>query len=319
MTKPTTVFDDTELRDNSNIAVLDIGSNSFHLVVARVESGVVHVLHKNKLKVRLADGLDENMILSDAAIARGLEALKEIEQSLQNFELDAVRIVATYTIRNAQNAEDSIEPALKILSYPIEIICGEEEARMIYSGVINTTTINEPTLVIDIGGGSTEFVIGDGSDPLLAKSLNIGCVSFTNKYFADSEMTVGSFDKAIEAAKVHLELIKQVYISQSFNACIGTSGSVESMVSVVAQQSSTPHSGQQVTLADLHALKQMCIDVRYMNDLDLGEINEDRKHVFAAGLSILIAAFESLDIESIQFVSAALREGVIYDMLASNA
>lgn len=314
MTKTKAAFDDLALRDSTKIAVLDIGSNSFHLVVARVISGTVQILHKMKQKVRLADGLSDQMILSESAMQRGLDALRIIEESLKGFEPNSVRIVATYTLRKAKNAQQFIKLASDIFSYPVEIVSGEEEARLIYNGVAHTNTLTDKTLVIDIGGGSTEFVIGEGFDPHLTRSLDMGCVSFTNKFFNTGEMTEKRFDKAITAAQQHLEQIEKNYLNKGWKTCLGTSGSVESMVSVVAHSTGLDVLSQEVGLQHLESLKQMCIDTKHIDDLQLGEVNEDRKQVFAAGLSILIAAFRSLNIKSLQFVGAALREGVIYEM-----
>lgn len=314
MTKTKVAFDDTVIRDSSNIAVLDIGSNSFHLVVAKISASEVQILHKAKHKVRLADGLNEQLILSESAIQRGLDALVHIEKTLQSYHLDTVEIVATYTMRTARNADEFIERAASILSYPIEIVSGEEEAKLIYNGVANTNSVNDTTLVIDIGGGSTEFVIGQGHESKLAKSLNMGCVSFTNRYFKQGLMTATGFELAVEAASQQLETIRAAFLKNGWRVCLGTSGSIESVVSVVAQQNAMSIPSQAVTLDDLYKLKQMCIDVHVMDDLTLGVINEDRKHVFAAGVSILIAAFEQLNIESIRFVNAALREGVIFNI-----
>lgn len=314
MTKTKAAFNDLELRDSTKIAVLDIGSNSFHLVVARVISGTVQILHKMKQKVRLADGLSEQMILSDSAMQRGLDALRIIEESLKGFEPNSVRIVATYTLRKAKNTQQFIRLASEIFSYPVEIVSGEEEARLIYNGVAHTNTITDKTLVIDIGGGSTEFIIGEGFEPHLTRSLDMGCVSFTNRFFGTGEMTEKRFAKAITSAQQHLEQIEKSYAKLGWKACLGTSGSIESMVSVVANTSGLDFKSQPVSLQHLESLKQMCIETKTINDLQLGEINEDRKQVFAAGLAILIGAFKSLNIKSIEFVSAALREGVIYEM-----
>ncbi|MAI65755.1 MAG: exopolyphosphatase, partial [Alteromonas sp.] len=187
MTEHESIFDGVTSREVSKVAALDIGSNSFHLVVARIVADSVQILHRVKQKVRLADGLDDDDILSDEAIARGLSMLKVIAESLKGFEPDSVRIVATHTLRKARNARHFIKAAKEVLPYPIEVISGVEEARLIYSGVAHTNHADGQQLVVDIGGGSTEFVIGKGFTPLLCRSLQMGCVSYTQRFFSTGE------------------------------------------------------------------------------------------------------------------------------------
>ena len=200
MTQHETVLSSVESRETNKVAALDIGSNSFHLVVARIVAGSVQILHRVKQKVRLAEGLDENNVLSEEAMERGLNMLRVIAESLRGFEPDSVRIVATHTLRKAVNARDFINQAKEILPYPVEVISGVEEARLIYSGVAHTNHADGQQLVVDIGGGSTEFVIGKGFKPLLCRSLQMGCVSYTQRFFPDGELKGKSFDRAITAA-----------------------------------------------------------------------------------------------------------------------
>ncbi len=317
MTTTKAVLDDIEGRDAKKIAVLDIGSNSFHLVVARVISGSVQILHKMKQKVRLADGLSDQLLLSESAIQRGLEALRVVEKSLTGFQPSSVRIVATYTLRKAKNAKDFIALAREILPYPVEIVSGEEEARLIYNGVAHTNTIKENTLVIDIGGGSTEIIIGQGFKPKVTRSLDLGCVSFTQKFFSSGEITEKQFKKATTAAQQHIEYIEKTYRKTGWQESLGTSGSIESVVSSVALLQNADIQLQAVTLADLKMLRKYCIEMAHVDALQLGEINQDRLQVFPAGLAILIALFKSLKIKSLSFATAALREGVIYEMETS--
>ena len=194
-------FDDLELRESNQIAVLDIGSNSFHLVVARIISGAVQILHKTKIKVRLADGLDKKNVLSQQAIERGVQALEVIKTSLAGFEPNSVKIVATYTLRKAKNANRFISAAKQIFPYPVEIIAGQEEARLIFNGVAHTESLDDKTLVVNIGGGSTEFIIGEKLEPMLLRSLDMGCVSFTQQFFNKPVLKQKHFDKAITAAQ----------------------------------------------------------------------------------------------------------------------
>ena len=309
----TKAFDDLAVRESTQIAVLDIGSNSFHLVVARIISGTVQILHKTKMKVRLADGLNDKNLLSQEAIDRGLHALEVIKKSLSGFAPHSVRIVATYTLRKAKNANRFIAAAKQILPYPVEIIAGQEEARLIFNGVAHTESLDDKTLVLDIGGGSTELIIGEKLDPMVLRSLDMGCVSFTQRFFNKAEIKAKHFDKAITAAQQALELIEDRYINIGWQATIGTSGSIESLV-LEAGEGNPSHP---LTLADLEQIKQKLIDAGSIDLVQLNHVNDDRKNVFPAGLAILIALFRSLNIQHLNYAPAALREGVIYEMESS--
>ncbi len=306
----TKTLDRIEGTDSTKIAVLDIGSNSFHLVVARVISNTVQILHKTKVKVHLADGLSKDNHLSKDAINRGLEALEIIQHSLEGFEPETVRIVATYTLRKAKNALAFIKLAKKILPYPIEIIAGQEEARLIYNGVAHTETLEGKTLVIDIGGGSTEFSIGEQFTPILLRSIDIGCVSFKHLFFKEEKIKRKMFNKAIAHAQQQLAMIEDKYIRQGWQQCIGTSGTIESIITIVNKDST--HST--LSLFQLEQLKEKLIKSQDISVLELEDVNVDRKQLVPAGLAILIAIFKSFEIKQMSFAQAALREGVIYEM-----
>jgi exopolyphosphatase/guanosine-5'-triphosphate,3'-diphosphate pyrophosphatase len=297
----------------TKIAALDIGSNSFHLVVARVVAGSMQILHRVKQKVRLADGLSDDNQLSEEAMQRGLDAFKVIAQSLEGFEPDTVRIVATHTLRRAKNANRFIKAARAILPYPIEIISGVEEARLIYNGVAHTNHNDGQQLVVDIGGGSTEFIIGEGFAAKLCRSLQMGCVSYTRCFFKDGEIKQKQFDKAITAAEQELELIEEKYRKMGWNVCIGTSGTIRTLVNL-CQSEEEGVTDQPVTLKQLKQLKKQCIEAGHCDNLNFPQLSDDRRPVLCAGLAVLIGIFQSLRIESLRFSPAALREGVLYQM-----
>jgi exopolyphosphatase / guanosine-5'-triphosphate,3'-diphosphate pyrophosphatase len=191
MSSPTLSIDSEQERQErkvTKVAALDIGSNSFHLVVARIVAHDVQILHQLKRTVQLADGLDESDWLSDEAMQRGLQNLRVIAESLKDFEPDSVRVVATYTLRKARNAKSFIQAARDIFPYPVEVISGVEEARLIYLGVAHTSYHEGNRLVIDVGGGSTELIIGRGLEPQLMRSVQIGCVTLTKRFFADGKI-----------------------------------------------------------------------------------------------------------------------------------
>ena len=300
-------------REVTRVAALDIGSNSFHLVIARIVAGSIQILHRVKQKVRLADGLDDDGMLSDAAIQKGLAALQECQQSMQGFNPDTVRIVATYTLRKAINSGEFISAAKKILPYPVEVISGVEEARLIYQGVAHTTSTSGGRLIIDIGGGSTEFIIGKEFDPLLLRSLTMGCVNFTQKYFANGELKSRQFQKAVTAAHQELEMITDKYRHMGWDVCIGTSGTIKTIANLCAEYEGKAAPGV-ITLATLKALTQACIKAGHLDKINFNAISDDRRPVFAAGLAVLTAVFEGLKIEQMHYSGAALREGVLYEM-----
>lgn len=306
-------FDNIEPREASKVAALDIGSNSFHLVVARIVAGNVQILHRVKQRVRLADGLDKNDILSQEAIQRGLTTLNVIAESIQGFEPDSVRIVATFTLRKAKNAKEFIKAARLILPYPIEVIPGSEEARLIYSGVAHTNQDQGKRLVIDIGGGSTEFIIGQGYSPQALSSLQMGCVSYTKKFFKDGLLKPRAFSRAVTSAQQELERIDSKFKRLSWANVIGTSGTIKIIVAL-AQQLDTSNQDGKVRLNDLQALTKMCCQAQHIDNLTFEGMTEDRRPVLAAGIAILTAAFKSLDIDFLEYSPSALREGVIYEM-----
>ena len=306
-------FDNVEVRDSSTVAALDMGSNSFHLVVARIVAGSVQIVHRVKQKVRLADGLGTDGILSDEAIQKGLDTLSVIGESLQGFKPEYVRVVATHTLRRAGNAKDFLKAAKKIFPFPIDVISGAEEARLIYQGVAHTNHQQGQRLVVDIGGGSTEFIIGEGFDTKILRSLQMGCVSYTKRFFKQGELKTKAFDKAITSARQELEMIDKQYKHIGWKTCIGTSGTIKVIIELVAQFDSS-NKENQVSLSDLYTLKDLCCAAGNSRDLKLQGLAEDRQPVLAAGLAILIGIFKSLKIQQMEFSPAALREGVLYGM-----
>lgn len=313
MPHASTAFEDVETRDAIKVAALDIGSNSFHLVVARIMAGSVQILHRVKQKVRLADGLDKDYVLSNEAQQRGLEALETIVESLQGIEPENVRIVATYTLRKARNAKDFIKAVKLILPYPVEVISGAEEARLIYQGVAHTNYDDGQRLVVDIGGGSTEFIIGEGFDTKLLRSLQMGCVSYTQRFFKNGELTQKAFNKAITCAQQELELIDKRFIQIGWNSCLGCSGTIRTVIELAQQLDSTNRENH-VSMSDLQTLIKLCCAAGNSKSLQLEGLTEDRQPVIAAGLAILTAIFNSLQIDEMTFSPAALREGVLYEM-----
>jgi exopolyphosphatase/guanosine-5'-triphosphate,3'-diphosphate pyrophosphatase len=313
MTELESAFDAVDSRESIQVAALDLGSNSFHLVVARIVADSVQTLHKVKIRVRLAEGLDKNNVLDDAAVERGIQALESLSDSLKGFNPDTVRIVATNTLRKASNAKVFIKQARKVLPYPIEVIAGIEEARLIYQGVAHTVEDKGRRLIVDIGGGSTEFIIGEGFAPKLLRSLQLGCVAYNKRFFKQGELKLKVFNKAITSAQQELEFIARRYTKLGWQACICTSGTAKA-ITLVAEELELENISQGITYQHLTQIMDYCCETGSINNLNLTSIGEDRTQVFAAGLAIMIAIFKSLNIEQFGFSPAALREGVIYEM-----
>ncbi|MCY7295700.1 Ppx/GppA phosphatase family protein [Alteromonas sp. a30] len=292
-------------------AAVDLGSNSFHMVVVSVAKGHVQIINRIKQKVRLASGLDKNNNLDDASMIRGWQCLAMFAERLQDIPSDNIRIVATATIRLAKNADVFVAEAEKILNHSIRVISGEEEARQIYSGVTYTSVSQGNTLVIDIGGASTEIIIGNGFEPIDLVSLNMGCVTYMERHFPKGKITKKGFDEAIKAAKEMLAPVLPQFTAFSWEHCLGASGTPQALDEMLSAQGIN----DSIRLEYLQRFKQDCCDCRQIEKLDLVGLHEHRRSIFPSGLAILIALFESLNIESMQISGGALREGIIYNML----
>jgi exopolyphosphatase/guanosine-5'-triphosphate,3'-diphosphate pyrophosphatase len=306
------IFDSTEQRTTETIAALDIGSNSFHLVVARVVADAVQVVNRVKHKVRLADGLDDKFQLSEEAMQRGLATLENMVESVAGVTPDSIRIVATHTLRRAKNANTFLRRARKIFPFPIEIISGAEEARLIYVGIASNNNTEGSRLIIDIGGGSTEFAVGKSSAPQLCKSVQIGCVSYQKRFFADGNITRAAVERAITAAQQDLELACANLREFHWQHSIASSGTAKalSMTAHPNENNDTKPFNQH----DLQLLVARCIEKGRADALDFPGLSEDRKPVFVPGLCIMLAIFQSLNLKEVEISQAALREGVLAEL-----
>lgn len=302
------------LAEDELIAAIDIGSNSFHLAIARLDHGEVRKVVSLSEKVQLAAGLDENNILGAAAERRGLDCLSRFVARLDSVSPNRIRVVATNALRQAKNANDFITRANKILPKPIEVIAGREEARLIYLGVSHTNASSDKRLVIDIGGGSTEFIIGQGFDPLLTESLQMGCVAFTQLFFADGQITKKAFDNATTAARKKILAINGQYQKTGWNSVIGSSGTIKAVRNALVAEGWADEQ-ERITYDGVKKLEKLLITIGNVDDIELEGVKEHRKAVFPAGVAVLSAAMEALGIETLAYSDGALREGVMYDML----
>ncbi|MCA3996449.1 MULTISPECIES: exopolyphosphatase [Serratia] len=293
------------------IAAIDLGSNSFHMVIARVVNGALQVLGRLKQRVHLADGLDSNNVLSEEAIERGLACLALFAERLQGFPADNVTIVGTHTLRQAVNAEVFLKRAAKVIPYPIEIIAGQEEARLIFMGVEHTQPEKGRKLVIDIGGGSTELVIGEDFEPLLAESRRMGCVSFAQLFFPGGEISKNNFRRARLAAAQKLETLAWQYRIQGWQYALGASGTIKAAHEVLVAMG---EKDGLITLDRLEMLAEQVLQFKSFSSLSLPGLSEDRQSVFVPGLAILCGVFDALAIRDLRLSDGALREGVLYEM-----
>lgn len=292
-------------------AAVDLGSNSFHMVIVRVVAGSVHIIGKVKQKVRLAAGLDENMMLDQLSLERGWKCLETFAERLQDIPLANIKIVATATLRLATNADVFIKKAEEILNHQLDVIDGEEEARQIYLGVAYTSANQGNSLVIDIGGASTEVIVGNDMTPIHLVSMNMGCVTFKERFFTDGTISEQSFEQAIEAAKALLSPVIDDFISFNWQQCLGASGTPQAITEILVTQGIS----DAIRLDYLLNLKQQCIDCATIELLQIDGLTESRRSIFPSGLAILIALFEQLNIKEMQISGGALREGLIYGML----
>lgn len=302
------------LADNELMAAIDIGSNSFHLAIARLDHGEVRKLASMSEKVQLAAGLNEHNYLSQEAQKRGLDCLARFVGRLDAVSPQRLRIVATNALRQAKNADEFIREANLILPKPLEVIAGREEARLIYLGVSHTNASTDKRLVIDIGGGSTEFIIGKGFDPILTESLQMGCVAFTKAYFADGNITEKAFDKAIAAARKEVLGISRLYQKTGWDSVTGSSGTIKAINQILVQLGLADEHAR-VTYQGVKEIQKLLIKAKHTDHINFADIKDTRKAVLPAGVAVLLAAMNVLGIDTISYSDGALREGVMYDML----
>ena len=298
------------------VAAVDLGSNSFRLQVGRVLDDQIYVLDSMKEPVRLASGLNEDKRLDAASQARALDALRRFGERLGGLDRGAVRAVATNALRVAKNAEEFLPQAEEALGFPIEIIAGREEARLIYIGASHSLPMAaHKRLVVDIGGGSTEFIIGKRHDPQLMESLYMGCVSYTLRFFPDRKIDRKRLREAQAAAAKEIELIAHDYQRLGWKEAVGSSGSARAIADVLELNGLNPNGETGITKLGLERLCNLLIKAGSAEALDLPGINRDRLPVMPGGIAIMSAIFEELGIERMTYADGALRLGVLYDLL----
>jgi exopolyphosphatase/guanosine-5'-triphosphate,3'-diphosphate pyrophosphatase len=306
------------------IAAVDLGSNSFRLQVGRIVGHQIYPLDSFKEPVRLAAGLTADRLLDAASQGRALEALRRFGERLRGFAPGDVRAVATNTFRVAKNGAQFLPLAENALGFPIEIVSGREEARLIYLGVAHTlANPNRQQLVVDIGGGSTEFIIGQGFTTLQLESLYMGCVSHTMRYFPEGRVDKSSFKAAEMAARQELQTIVAAYRETGWTQVIGSSGTAKAVVELLVlnglndPEAAAPggEGGEEITRAGLERLRSLLLRAGHVDALRLEGLRADRTAVLPGGLAILSAIFKEFELERMSFSEGALRLGVLYDLL----
>jgi exopolyphosphatase/guanosine-5'-triphosphate,3'-diphosphate pyrophosphatase len=297
----------------SEIAAVDLGSNSFRLQMARLVDDQLVFHDSLREMVRLGAGLGKDKLLDAESQHRAIECLKRFGERLRGLPPHAVRAVATNTFRVAKNAPQLLKAAEKALGFPIEIIAGREEARMIFVGVTHGLSVSpKKRLVIDIGGGSTEFIIGNGFEPQEMESLYMGCVSYSMKYFADGKLSEGNLMRAEIAAREEVQSIRRHFAHGRWEEAIGSSGTARALGEVLRSQG---WSDGQITLQGLENLRTVLIKSKELKKLQLEGLSAERLPSFPGGFSIMLGAFRELGIEQMTVASGALREGVLYELV----
>jgi exopolyphosphatase/guanosine-5'-triphosphate,3'-diphosphate pyrophosphatase len=298
------------------LAAVDLGSNSFHMLIARVRGGQLEVIDRMRERVQLAAGFDEHTNLTAEAQARGLAVLQRFGQRLAALESVHVRAVGTNTLRKAKNARQFIAAAQRALGHPIEVISGTEEARIIYLGVAHSLSDDSGRrLVVDIGGGSTECIIGERFEPRRVESLHIGCVSHTLLFFSDDKLRREQFRDAVTAARVELETFEREFKRTGWVSAVGSSGTILAIDQILRANG---WSADGITRPGLRQLREAMIACGRIGKLALPGLSADRTSVLPGGVAILLGCFKSLKIDRMTVSTGALREGLLYDTIGRN-
>ncbi len=296
------------------IAAVDLGSNSFHLIVAQVSTeGVLQKVDKLKEMVRLRGGLDEHHRLSAEKEAEALACLQRFGERIRHLPAEAVRVAGTNTLRNMRDSRTFLKKAKRALGHSISIIAGREEARLVYLGVAHTLSDDEgKRMVIDIGGGSTEFIIGKRFQPEKLESLEMGSVSMTQKYFSDGSLARAHWKRANTEISLEITPIKSAFQKGQWEVATGSSGTIKAAKKIALALGLEKFG---ITLYALHTLRDRLIAAKHIGNIDLPELKTERAPVFAGGLAVLIAIFETLKIDRMTVSEGALREGLLYDLI----
>ncbi|HEY0178767.1 MAG TPA: Ppx/GppA phosphatase family protein [Dokdonella sp.] len=303
----------TDIRDGELLAAVDLGSNSFHLVVARYEHGSLRLIDRLRDSVRLAMGLRADGTLDPERRERALASLARFGQRLRALPSSRVRAIATNTVRRLAHPQSFLLPAETALGHPIEVVNGREEARLIYLGVAHDVPESKQRrLVVDIGGGSTEFIIGQGFDAIETESVQMGCVASTLRFFGDGKFTPKRWRQAQTEIAIELQQFAADYKARGWGEAIGSSGTAKAIGNIVQANG---WSEQGINFAALERLRDAILEAGSVEALRLAGLAEDRAAVIAGGVAIMEAVFATFALESMSVCETAMREGILYDMV----
>ncbi len=302
------------LRDGDMLAALDLGSNSFHMVVAQRVLGQLRVVDRLRETVRMAEGLDKLGGLAPDARDRALDCLLRFGQRIADIPPQHVRAVATNTVRQLRAPESFLQPAERALGHAIDVVSGREEARLVYLGVAHEQPPKpgQQRLVIDIGGGSTECIIGRGMEPLERESLQVGCIASTRRFFPGGKLTRKRWSAALTEVRAEFQQFASTYRSLGWNEAIGSSGTNKAIGEICAALKLTKGA---VTAEALPQVRERILQAGHVDDIDLPGLSGDRRPIIAGGVLVLEAVFAALGLQRMYVSKAALREGVLYDLL----
>ena len=301
------------MAEYTTIAAVDLGSNSFHCQIARVDGDHTYPLDGLREAVRLAEGLNDDKTLDEISQARAIACLQRFGERLRSFHASDVRALGTNTLRVAKNAPAFLKKAQAALGFPIEVIAGREEARLIYLGVSHSLPpSNVRQLVVDIGGGSTECIIGEGYKAQRLDSLYMGCVTYSRRYFKDGKLSKRAFKEAELAARAELQHIVADFSQGNWTHAFGSSGTARALAQVLQ---TLGYSESGITAQGLEQLRAQCLRWGDVSRIDIAGLRDDRKSVLPGGLAIMTAVFDELDIKHMNAADGAMREGILLDMV----
>jgi len=302
------------LQDGDLLAAIDLGSNSFHMVVSRYLLGQLRTVDRLRETVRLAEGLDRQGGLSPEVRQRALECLARFGQRIRDIPPQRVRAIATNTVRRLREPQGFLVPAESALGHAIEVVAGREEARLIYLGVAHAQPPKEDhlRLVMDIGGGSTECIIGSGFEPIERESVQLGCIATTRRFFDNGKLSRKRWREAHAEVSAQFQQFSGTYRALGWDEVLGSSGTIKAIGEICAAMKLTKGA---ITDEALPIVRERLLQADRIEDIDLPGLSSDRRPVIAGGLLVLDAAFESLGLKRMMVSKAAMREGVLYDIL----
>ena len=302
------------LVDGDLIAAIDLGSNSYHMVVARYAQGQFRVVDRLREMVRMAEGLDQRGGLAAAARDRALDCLSRFGERIRDIPPQRVRAIATNTVRSLREPQAFLVLAESALGHAIEIVSGREEARLVYLGVAHAqpSTPGELRLVMDVGGGSTECIVGSGLEAIERESLQMGCVATTRRFFENGKLSRKKWKQGLDEIGAEFQQFSYRYRELGWQDVLGSSGTIKAIGNICAEMKLTKGA---ITAEALPQMRDRLLEAGHIDKIDLPGLSNDRKPVIAGGLLIVEAAFKALDIERMMVSRAAMREGILYDMI----